>query len=137
DDAERRLTQGGIGEAGLLNRLQHGAAEAARGHALLEGHDEALATCLVQDQLAVERLRESRVDYADRPAFLGERIGRLEGPHDDRAEADEKQVVALAQDLCLADRDLARLDRRQAEARIARVVQRERMRLPERAVEQR
>src|SRR4029079_4108608 len=105
--------------------------------ALLERHDETLAPRLVEDQLPVERLREASVDHPDRPALLGQRIGALERAHHDRAEADEEQVVALAQDLCLTDRDRPRLDGWQPEAGIARVVQRERMLLLERRVQER
>src|SRR5262249_56871219 len=59
------------------------------------------------------------------------------GPHDDGPEADEKQVRAFAQDLGLADRDRLRRDGRQPEARVAGVMEREWMRLPEGGVEQR
>ena len=39
-------------------------------------------------------------------------IGDLHAAHDDRTEADDQEVAALAQDLGLADRDRRRLDRR-------------------------
>ena len=47
-----------------------------------------------------------------------------------------RRSVALAQDLALADRDRRRLDRRQVEARVARVVQRERVVLAEGGAQQ-
>ena len=92
------------------------AAPEAAGHdALLEGHDQPLAARLVEDQLPVERPREAGVDDADRPALVLQRVGRLERPHDDRPEADEQQVAALAQHLALPDRDDRRRHGRQAE----------------------
>ena len=72
--------------------------------ALLERHDEPLAARRIEDQLAVERLGEPRVDDADRPAVGRQRVGGLDGPHDDRPEPDEQEVPALAEDLAAADR---------------------------------
>ena len=88
-----------VGQARLLDGLEHAAAEAAGHDALLERHDEPLAAGLVEDQLAVERLREPGVDDPDRPALGRQRIGDLDRARDDRPEADEQQVAALAQDL--------------------------------------
>ncbi len=96
---------GRVGQAGLLDELEDAAAEAAGHDALLEGHDHPLAAGLVEDQLAVEWPRKPGVDDPDRPALVLERRGRLERPHDDRPEADEQQVAALAQDLAPPDRD--------------------------------
>ena len=131
------VAQGAVGEPGGLEQLQHPAPEPARHDALLERHDEPLAAGLVQDELAVERLGEPGVDDADGPAVLGQGIGGLERPGDDRPEADEQHVAPVAEHLAAADRDDRRLDRRQAEPGVARVVQRERMVLRERRVEQR
>jgi hypothetical protein len=63
--------------------------------------------------------------------------GCLGRPGDDRAEPDEQDVGALAEDLGATDRDRDRLDRGQPEARVARVVERERAVLAEGGHEQR
>ena len=70
----------------------------------------------------------------DQPSAV-ERVGGLEGARDDRAEPDEQQVTPLAQDLAAPDREQLGFDRRQAEARVARVVERERVVLGERGPE--
>ena len=76
------------------------AAPEAAGHdALLERHDEPLAAGRIEDQLAIERLREPGVDDPDRPALGLEGGRRLQARDDDRPEADEQQVRALAQGL--------------------------------------
>ena len=90
-----------------------------------------LPRACVEDQLAVERLGEARVDDPDRPALGGQPFRGRHRPHDDRPEADEQDVGALAQHLALADRDDLGLDRRQVEARVARIVERERVVLGE------
>ena len=137
EDPDRRVAQRRIGQARVLDRLEDGAAEPAGGDALLERHHEPLAARLVEDQLPIERLGEARIDDADRPAIGGQAIRDVDGALDDRAEADEQEVSPLAQDLALADRDGLRLDRREPEPGIARVVQRERVVLGERRPQQR
>src|SRR5207245_5160 len=77
---------GRIGQPRLLDDLEDGGPEAAADHTLLEGDDEAFAACCLEDELAVDRLRESRVDDADAPALGLERIGRGNRPLDDRSE---------------------------------------------------
>ena len=57
--AHGRLAIGRVGQPRLLDELEHAAAEPAGHHALLEGHDHPLATGLVEDELAVERLARS------------------------------------------------------------------------------
>ena len=126
DDLDGDLAKGRVGHARLLDDLEDAAAEPAARDALLERDDEPLATGLIEDQLAVERLGEPGVDDPDRPAVGLERIGGFQRSCHDRAESDEQQVAALAQDLATADRQDLRLDREQPETRVARVVQGER-----------
>jgi hypothetical protein len=132
DDPDGELAEGWIGQPGVLDGLQHAAAEAPGGDALLERHQQPLPARLVEDQLPVERLGKPRIDHADRPAVGGQRIGRLDRARDDRAEADEQHVPSLAQHLAPPDGQRRGLDGRQPEPRVARVVQRERVLLPER-----
>ena len=96
-----------------------------------------LPRALLEDQLAIERLGKSGVDDPDRPALRRPAARRLParastiGP-----KPTIRMSCALAQDLGLADGDRGRLDRRQVEAGVARVVQRERMVLAECRVHQ-
>ena len=135
-DRDRR---GSAGSASRASSIASSTAdpEPAGHHALLERHDEPLAARLVEDQLAVERLGEPGVDDADGPALGLERVGGLERAHDDRPEAHEQEVAALAQDLAPPDREHRRLALGQAEPGVARVVERERVVLGERRAEQR
>ena len=87
--------------------------------------------------MTVERLGEPGVDHADRPALGLERIGRLERPRHDRAEADEQQIASLAQDLALPDGQRTRLNGCEIEPRVARIVQREGVLLVECRAQQR
>ena len=61
----------------------------------------------------------------DQPSASSASAASMRAGHD-RPEADEQEVAALAQDLAPADRQDLRLDRRQPEAGVTRVVQRER-----------
>ena len=127
----------GIGEPRLLDRLEHRGPEPAGHDALLERHEQRLAPRLVEDQLAVERLREPRVDHADGPAARLQRVGHLERAPGDRPEGHEQQVAALAEDLAAPDGDRLGLALRHAEPGVARVVERERVVLGERRPQQR
>ena len=80
--------------------------------------------------------KRALITPTDQPSRV-ERVGGLERPRDDRPEADEQQVAALAEDLAAPDRQQLGLDRRQAEPGVARVVERERVVLGERRPEQR
>ena len=114
--ARRRGRPGSVSRASS-SELEDGAPEPAGHDALLERHDQLLAACCVEDQLTVERLREAGVDDPDGPALGLERVGGLRRPRDDRSEADEQQVAALAEDLSPADRQDLGVDRWQPEAR--------------------
>ena len=98
-----------VGHPRLLERLEHRGAEAAGHDALLERDDELLAARLVEDQLAVERLGEPRVEHADRPALAPRARRRPRAPASVIGpKRDEQEVAALAQHLAPADRqDLA------------------------------
>src|SRR5579862_1004270 len=67
DDADGHVAIGRIRQAGILEGLDHRAAEATGDNALLERHDQPLPARLVEDQLAVQWLREPGVDDPDRP----------------------------------------------------------------------
>ena len=92
---------------------------------------------MIQDEIAVERLGEPRVDHLDRPTVSGQRAGGVERPSGDRTEPDEQDVGAVAEDLAATDRDGLRLDRRETEAWVARIMQGERPILAERGHQQR
>ena len=131
DDAHRYVAIGSVGDSRLLDHLQHARPETAGDDALFEGHDELLASGLVEDQLTIERLRIAGIDQADRPAVLLEQFARLPTPFDNRAEADDQDLAALPQQLAHAHRQHLGDPGRDTEARVARVMQRERMRLRE------
>ena len=80
EDPDRHVAVGRIGQARLLDELEHAAAEPAGHDALLEGHDQPLAAGLVEDQLPVERLCEPGVDDPDGPALVLERSRRPRAP---------------------------------------------------------
>jgi hypothetical protein len=91
---------------------------------------------VAEDQPAVERLREASIDQPDRPALSGKLLRDLDAAHDDGPEAHDQDVFARAQELAFADGNRPRVDRLKVEARIARVMQRERMVLSECGVHQ-
>ena len=78
DRAHRDRAVRRVGEPRLLERLEHRRPEPAGHDALLERHDERLAACLVEDQLAVERLHEPGVDRR-RPTSRAPRARRRPG----------------------------------------------------------
>ena len=114
-------------------RLEHGSAEAAHAAVLLDGDERAAAPRQRHDARRIERLGEARVQHRDREALGGELDrGFQRGVHQ-RADRDQHRVVAVAQQLGLADRE--RLDlgiERHAEALAAREAHRRRARVLDR-----
>ena len=66
--AHRQAAQRRVGQAASASASSTAEPKPPVSDALLERHDELLAARAVEDQLAVERLGEARVDDADRPA---------------------------------------------------------------------
>ena len=90
------------------------AAKAAGEHVILEGHEQRDARGVAQQQGAVERLHEARVDHAHGEVLLRRQtVGEGEGVRDHRAQRPDHNIGALPQDFGLADRQQCgrRLDR--------------------------
>ena len=85
--------------------LEHAGAKASSHDALLERHDQLLAACVALDQVDIEWFGVARVDDAHRPAVRGKSICDFDTARDDRPEAHDQDLVALAHDLGLAYRD--------------------------------
>jgi len=107
--------------------FQDAGPEPAGHDALLEGHQQLLATRLVEDELAIERLGVAGIDDTDRPALLLEHVGRLATALHDGPEPHYQDLTALTEHLAHPDRENLRSPHGDAEAGVARVVQRERV----------
>ena len=99
-------------EAAVAQALPDGGAEAARQHALLDRHEQVVLGGELGQQPGVQRLGEAGVGDRDVEPALGEQIAAAPSalPHAG-AVADERDALALAQDLAGADPDRLRLGR--------------------------
>ena len=75
--------------------------------AFFDGDDQLVLGGEAQDQLAVERLGEARVGDGGREAARAELLGRLQRLGEPRAERQDRDARALANDAALADRQRA------------------------------
>jgi hypothetical protein len=91
-------------DAGGGQRLQHRAAEAALPAGLLHRHHGATAPGQLDEAPRVERLHEARVQHRRRDPGGRQLAGRLERRVRERADRRHQHVVAVAQQLGLADR---------------------------------
>ena len=97
------------GQPGVVGRLEHRRAEAARQAALLDRQDEAALLDRLADRLAVERLDEPGVDHADPQAVeVSQPLGHPQAGPDHRPAGQEHAVGLPLEDLGLAQ--LHRLD---------------------------
>ena len=112
----------------LRGHLAHGVRQAADDAMLLGGDGYAGLAERLQDGLRVERLDDRDVQYLGLHSVLGlERLGRLQRAPDHVARADQRDVLALAQDVDAGPKRLGNVvvdarRRRTAEAHVHRLV---------------
>jgi len=96
----------GRGRARFLYGLDDGGAEASDDGVVLQRHDEPGGGGVLQEQFAVEWLDETGVDDRDAQVVLeGELVGELERLCDHGADGPQGDVVAIAEQLSLAERE--------------------------------
>ena len=92
-------------QPGVRQRLPDGRAEAAGEHALLDRDQQLVLGRELGREPGIDRLGEARVGDGRGDAALGEDLGRLERLADAGSVAEQRDPVALAQDLAGADLD--------------------------------